>query len=182
MLYVGKALRLSDRLRSYLNGSDGRPMIPDLVAEARDLDVILTDSEVEALLLESTLIRQHRPHFNILLKDDKSFPYVRVSVQEEFPRVSVTRHVRADGARYFGPFTDVRVLRRTLRELRRIFPLRTCRNFEDYRRTGRASTSIRCAVVHDAFRVTPASTGHSPTACCSSFGRRPRWWTVSAAR
>ncbi|NOT35200.1 MAG: excinuclease ABC subunit UvrC, partial [Candidatus Eisenbacteria bacterium] len=137
VLYVGKAIRLSERLRSYLHGTDTRPMIPDLMAEAVDLDVIMTGSDAEALLLESTLVRQHRPHFNILLKDDKSFPYVRVSVQEEFPRVSVTRQVKPDGARYLGPYVDVGNLRRTLRELRRVFPVRTCRNFEDYRRRNR---------------------------------------------
>src|SRR5262245_41091372 len=107
------------------------------MSEAADLDVIITDSEVEALLLEATLVRQHKPDFNIELKDDKSFPYVRVSVQEEWPRLSVTRQVRSDGARYLGPFTDVKLLRKTLREVRRIFPVRTCRNFEDYRRADR---------------------------------------------
>jgi excinuclease ABC subunit C len=107
------------------------------MARAADLDTILSGTEVEALLLESTLIRQHRPYYNVLLKDDKSFPFVRLSVQEEWPRLSVTRRVLDDGARYVGPFTDVKALRRTLRDLRRIFPLRTCRNFEDYRRQDR---------------------------------------------
>jgi excinuclease ABC subunit C len=137
VLYVGKALRLSSRVRSYLAGDESRPFLQDLMGRAADLDVILTDSEAEALLLESTLVRQYKPRFNILLKDDKSFPYVKISVQEEFPRLSVTRQVRADGARYLGPFTDVKLLRRTLRELRRVFPVRTCRNFEDYRRADR---------------------------------------------
>jgi excinuclease ABC subunit C len=137
VLYVGKALRLSSRVRSYLAGEGNRPFLAELMDEASDLDVILTDSEVEALLLESTLIRQHKPRFNILLKDDKSFPYVKITVQEEVPRLSVTRQVRHDGARYLGPFTDVKLLRRTLREVRRVFPVRTCRNFEDYRRSNR---------------------------------------------
>ncbi|HEY3217050.1 MAG TPA: excinuclease ABC subunit UvrC, partial [Candidatus Eisenbacteria bacterium] len=137
VLYVGKAKRLSARVRSYLSGENSHPWLRELMAGARDLDVILTDTEVEAVLLEATLIRQHGPRFNVLLKDDKSFPYVKVSVQEEFPRLSVTRQVRPDGARYLGPFTDVKRLRRTLRELRRIFPVRTCRNFEDYRRANR---------------------------------------------
>jgi excinuclease ABC subunit C len=136
VIYVGKAQRLAHRVRGYLAG-DNDPFHVELMEEAADLDVILTDSEVEALLLESTLIRQHHPRFNIRLKDDKSFPYVRVSVQEEWPRLSVTRQVRSDGARYLGPFTDVKLLRRTLREVRRIFPVRTCRNFEDYRRADR---------------------------------------------
>ena len=153
VLYVGKAKRLSDRVRSYLTGQDGRPLVPELMAEATDLDVILTATEAEALLLESTLIRQHKPHYNILLKDDKSFPYVRVSVQEEFPRLSVTRLVRDDGARYLGPYVDVARMRRTLRELRRIFPVRTCRDFEDYRRRNRP-----CLYYHIRRCVGPCTT------------------------
>ena len=137
VLYVGKAKSLGARVRSYLSGENSHPRLRELMAEAVDLDSILTDSEAEALLLEATLVRQHRPHYNVLLKDDKSFPYVRLSVQEEYPRLSVTRQVRSDGARYLGPYTDVKHLRRTLREVRRIFPVRTCRNFEDYRRANR---------------------------------------------
>jgi excinuclease ABC subunit C len=137
VLYVGKAKSLAQRVRNYLAEDLAEPRLHELMSRAQDLDTILTDTEVEALLLESTLIRQHRPTYNILLKDDKSFPYVRVSVQEEFPRVSVTRQVRNDGARYLGPYTDVKLLRRTLREIRPIFPLRSCRNFEDYRRADR---------------------------------------------
>ncbi|MBI1798197.1 MAG: excinuclease ABC subunit UvrC [Candidatus Eisenbacteria bacterium] len=137
VLYVGKALSLVHRVRGYLSGDVQHPRLADLMSRAADLDSILTDTESEALLLEATLIRQHRPHFNILLKDDKSFPYVRISVQEEIPRLSVTRRVLDDGARYLGPYTDVKRLRRTLREIRRVFPVRTCRNFEDYRRSNR---------------------------------------------
>ncbi|HKQ57212.1 MAG TPA: excinuclease ABC subunit UvrC, partial [Candidatus Eisenbacteria bacterium] len=136
VIYVGKAKRLSQRVRSYLVEADDAWRV-ELMREAADLDVIMTDSEVEALLLEATLIRQHKPRYNVLLKDDKSFPYVKVSMQEEFPRLSVTRQVRNDGARYLGPFTDVKRLRRTLRHVRRIFPVRTCRNFEDYVRADR---------------------------------------------
>jgi len=137
VLYVGKANSLAARVRSYLAGDPQRPRMDEMMARAADVDTIVTASEAEALLLESTLIRQHRPHYNVLLKDDKSFPFVKVSVREEFPRLSVTRRVRDDGSRYLGPFTDVKNLRRTLRDLRRIFPLRTCRNFEDYRRQDR---------------------------------------------
>jgi len=137
VLYVGKARSLAQRVRSYVSGDNTEPRLVELMEKAVDLDTILTDTEAEALLLEATLIRQHRPHYNVLLKDDKSFPYVKISVQEEFPRLSVTRRVLNDGARYLGPFTDVRSLRRMLREIRRIFPVRTCRNFEDYRRSNR---------------------------------------------
>lgn len=137
VLYVGKALSLAARVRAYLSHDPARPQMDEMMARATDLDTILTGSEVEALLLESTLIRQHKPHYNVLLKDDKSFPFVKLSVQEEWPRLSVTRRVVDDGARYVGPFTDVRSLRRTLRELRRVFPLRTCRDFEGHRREDR---------------------------------------------
>ncbi|MFN8588252.1 MAG: excinuclease ABC subunit UvrC [Candidatus Eisenbacteria bacterium] len=137
VLYVGKAIQLSQRVRSYLAHDPQRPRMDDMIARAADVDVIVTDTEAEALLLESTLIRQHKPHYNVLLKDDKSFPFVKLSMADDFPRVSVTRRVRDDGGRYLGPFTDVKNLRRTLRELRRVFPLRTCRNFEDYARRDR---------------------------------------------
>ena len=137
VLYVGKAMSLVSRVRSYLAPDPQRPLMSEMMDRAVDVDTILTASEVEALLLESTLVRQHRPHYNVLLKDDKSFPFVKLSVQEEWPRLSVTRRVLDDGARYIGPFTDVKALRRTLRDLRRIFPVRTCRNFEDYRRQDR---------------------------------------------
>ena len=169
VLYVGKALSLQHRVRSYLSGDSGHPRLPELMERATDLDTILTASEAEALLLEATLIRQHRPHYNILLKDDKSFPYVRISVQEEFPRLSVTRRVLNDGARYLGPYTDVKSLRRTLREMRRIFPVRTCRNFEDYRRSNRP-----CLYFHIR-RCTGPCTHAQPDHSAPSTAR---WWTA----
>lgn len=137
VLYVGKAVHLASRVRSYLTPDPQRPRMEEMTARAVEVDTILTATESEALLLESTLIRQHRPHYNVLLKDDKSFPFVKLSLQDEFPRVSVTRRVKDDGARYLGPFTDVRALRRTLRDLRRVFPVRTCTDFEDHRRDDR---------------------------------------------
>ena len=137
VLYVGKALSLAQRTRSYLAADVAEARIREMVDRAVDIDTIVTASEAEALLLEASLIRQHHPHYNVLLKDDKSFPYVKLSVQEPFPRLSVTRQVRDDGARYLGPYTDVKRLRRTLREIRRIFPVRTCRDFDDHVRTNR---------------------------------------------
>jgi len=137
VLYVGKAVNLASRVRSYMTHDPQRPQMDEMRERAADVDTILTGSEVEALLLESTLIRQHRPHYNILMKDDKSFPFVRISVREEWPRLSITRRVQDDGSRYVGPFTDVKALRSTLRDLKRIFPLRTCRDFEEHRRQNR---------------------------------------------
>ena len=161
VLYVGKASSLASRVRSYLKPDSQRPRMEEMMQRASDVDTILTDTEAEALLLESTLIRQHRPHYNVMLKDDKSFPFVKLSMADEFPRLSVTRRVRDDGARYLGPFTDVKNLRRTLRELRRIFPLRTCRNFATYQKQDRPCLYYhikRCAgPCYSRARVDPVS-------------------------
>src|SRR5215831_7367153 len=138
VLYVGKAKRLDHRGRSYLQPpAVEHPKTARLLRLAADVDFIVTESEAEALMLESTLVREHRPHFNIRLKDDKTFPWVKLSVGEPVPRLSITRKVVEDGSRYFGPYTDVGALRSTLRVLRRVFPLRTCANFEQYRKADR---------------------------------------------
>jgi excinuclease ABC subunit C len=149
VIYVGKAKRLDSRVRSYFQaGRSPHPRTDRLVALVADLDVIATGSEAEALLLEATLVREHQPTFNVRLKDDKTFPWVKLSVQEIYPRLSVTRRVVDDGARYFGPYTDVRALRTTLRFLRRLFPIRTCRNIDRYIKDDRPCLNAhiqRCA-------------------------------------
>jgi excinuclease ABC subunit C len=138
VLYIGKAKRLDHRVRSYLVPAPAlHPRTGRMMRLVADLDFIVTESEAEALVLESTLVREHRPHFNIRLKDDKTFPWVKLSVKEEVPRLSITRKLVDDGSRYFGPFTDVGALRRTMRVLRRVFPLRTCADLEHYRRIDR---------------------------------------------
>ena len=138
VLYVGKAKRLDHRGKSYLQPpAVDHPKTARLLRLATDLDFIVTESEAEALMLESTLVREHRPHFNIRLKDDKTFPWVKLTVGERVPRLSITRKVVEDGSRYFGPYTDVGALRSTLRVLRRVFPLRTCANFDQYRKADR---------------------------------------------
>ncbi len=138
VIYVGKAKRLDSRVRSYFQpGRAPHPRTDRLVALVDDLDVIVTGSEAEALILEATLVREHQPYFNVRLKDDKTFPWVKLSLQETFPRLSVTRRVLDDGARYFGPYTDVRALRTTLRFLRRMFPIRTCADIERHIRDDR---------------------------------------------
>jgi len=136
VLYIGKAKRLDHRGRSYLQPSE-HPKTARLLRLASDLDFIVTETEAESLMLESTLIREHRPTFNIRLKDDKTFPWVKLSVGEPVPRLSITRKVVEDGSRYFGPYTDVGALRATLRVLRRVFPLRTCANFDQYKKADR---------------------------------------------
>lgn len=131
VIYVGKALSLKNRVRSYFQpGAQHPPKTRLLLEKVADLEVIVTDSEVEALILEQNLIKEHRPHYNVLLKDDKSYPYLKVTLGEDFPRVMITRrHVR-DGSRYFGPYTRVGAVNETLRLLKKIFPFRSCKQKE----------------------------------------------------
>jgi excinuclease ABC subunit C len=126
VLYAGKAKNLRSRVRQYFQKSrapDGR--ISQMLSKATDLEIIVTDSEVEALILEANLIKQLKPRYNVSLKDDKSYPYI-VITNEPFPRVFVTRQVRKDGSRYFGPYTDVKNVRSALKSTRDIFPIRSC--------------------------------------------------------
>lgn len=128
VLYVGKAKRLKPRVRSYYAADAGiSPKTHMLMQQVADLETIVVPSEAHALILEYNLIKEHRPRFNIVLRDDKSYPYVKVTVQEPFPRVFVTRQVTDDGARYFGPYTDVGAMRRALNVVKRIFTVRSCR-------------------------------------------------------
>jgi excinuclease ABC subunit C len=127
VLYVGKAKRLRSRVRSYL-GSDHLESVKTraLMRQAADLDTIVVPTEAHALILEANLIKEYRPRFNIALRDDKSYPYIKVTVQEPFPRVFVTRRLLDDAAKYFGPYTDVGQMRRALNVVKRIFTVRSC--------------------------------------------------------
>ena len=132
IIYVGKAIVLKNRVRQYFQSSRNHtPKVRAMVSHIADFETIMTANEVESLILEANLIKKHRPRYNIRLKDDKSYPYVKVTVQEEFPRVFITRRVLRDGARYFGPYTNVTALRDSLKLLRRLFPLRTCRTMPE---------------------------------------------------
>jgi excinuclease ABC subunit C len=125
VIYVGKALRLRDRLRSYFNAAQsGRTA--DLVRRIYDFEFMTSANEVEALVLEANLIKHYRPRFNIRLKDDKNYLYLKLPVTEEFPRVHYSRRVLNDGARYFGPYTSAQSLRSTVKSLRQLLPFRTC--------------------------------------------------------
>jgi excinuclease ABC subunit C len=125
ILYVGKSKNLRDRMRSYFGAPRGlSSKTRRLVAQIADFDTILTTSELEALLLEMNLIKQHRPKYNILLKDDKSYPYIKVTLQEPWPRVLTTRKVLEDGARYFGPYASAGAVRRLLKQLNQLFAFR----------------------------------------------------------
>ena len=127
ILYIGKAAVLADRVRSYFqNGADLSPKITVLVSLIHDLETIITQSELEALLLESNLIKQHRPPFNVVLRDDKQYPYLRFPIKDDFPRLSIVRRVKKDKALYFGPYVPTGAMRETIKIIRKVFPLATC--------------------------------------------------------
>ncbi|MBL7958676.1 excinuclease ABC subunit C [bacterium] len=126
VIYIGKAKILRNRVRQYFQESKRDDLkLQVMVSKVRDVEIIETDSEVEALILESNLVKEYRPRYNIELKDDKSFPYIKVT-DELFPRIYVTREKEKSGGRFFGPYTDVKNLRHTLKTLHRIFPVRSC--------------------------------------------------------
>ncbi|MEP0821229.1 MAG: excinuclease ABC subunit C [Ignavibacterium sp.] len=125
ILYVGKAQNLRSRVRQYFSSRQHEPRLEKLVSRIADVELMVTDSEVEALILEANLIKSHKPRYNVLLKDDKSYPYI-VITNEPFPRVFVTRRIVRDGSRYFGPYADVKTMRHALKTVRDIFMIRSC--------------------------------------------------------
>ncbi|HTZ07135.1 MAG TPA: excinuclease ABC subunit UvrC [Gaiellaceae bacterium] len=137
LLYVGKAKTLRSRVRSYFQRTgDGRAQIASLPGRVADIEVIVTGSEVEALHLEQNLVKRHRPPFNVRLRDDKSFPYIAVTVEDEFPRVMFTRERHRPGVVYFGPYANAKKVRETLDVLNRVFPYRPCEGPKPGRHSG----------------------------------------------
>ena len=137
VLYVGKAKSLRPRVRSYFQaGADTRTAIAQLPDRVADLEVIVTDTEVEALHLEQNLVKRHRPPFNVRLRDDKSFPYIAVTVEDEYPRVMFTRERHRRGVVYFGPYANAKKVRETLDVLNRVFPYRPCEGPQPGRHSG----------------------------------------------
>lgn len=131
IIYVGKAINLRNRVRSYVRQDANRaPKVTAMMRRAVDVEIIQTKTEMEALILENTLIKEHHPKYNIMLRDDKTYPYIKVAVQEDFPRVYMTRRMERDGAKYFGPFTDVTAVHQVLKLLCLYYPLRTCRSMK----------------------------------------------------
>ncbi len=127
VIYVGKAVNLRDRVRSYFHASAQKnPRTRQLVKRIADIDWIVVGSELEALILEMNLIKKHRPHYNVRLKDDKRYPYIKIHWQDPYPKVTVTRRVVDDGSRYFGPYTSVWAVHQSLDLLRKLFPYLTC--------------------------------------------------------
>lgn len=134
VIYVGKAVVLKNRVRSYFrNLASHTPKVKAMVAKIAEIETIVTSSEVEALILECNLIKKYRPRYNISLKDDKTYPYLKVTMQEDFPRLYVTRRQLRDGARYYGPYADAGAMHATVKLLRSMFPLRTCRKMNQDR-------------------------------------------------
>ena len=128
VIYVGKAVVLKNRVRSYFrNLASHTPKVRAMVEKIAEFETIVTSSEVEALILECNLIKKYRPRYNIMLKDDKTYPFLKVTVNEDFPRIYVTRRQVRDGAKYYGPYADVGAMHDTVKLLRSMFPLRTCR-------------------------------------------------------
>ncbi|GMW03488.1 MAG: UvrABC system protein C [Candidatus Hydrogenedentota bacterium] len=126
IIYVGKAKNLRARIRSYINETDSRYTVKFLMNRVAGIDFLVTANEKEALLLENHLIKQHRPRYNVHLKDDKTHVMLRVNIAHDFPRVTVTRKFRKDGSKYFGPYSSAGSVRETLKAIQRVFPLRTC--------------------------------------------------------
>ena len=133
IIYVGKAVNLKNRVRSYFRDSEHTPKVAAMIANIDDFDVLLCDSNLEALCLECNLIKLHKPHYNILLKDDKHYPYIRVNLKEPFPRLELARRMpegggtKKDGAKYFGPYIGATAVRQVIEAVRGVFPLRTCK-------------------------------------------------------
>ncbi len=131
IIYVGKAVNLRNRVRSYVRHDAKRaPKVSAMMSHAADVETIVVANEMEALILENTLIKKHRPRYNIMLRDDKTYPYIKVTVQEDYPRVFMTRRVHRDGARYFGPFADAGAVHRVLKLIQRAFRIRSCRTMQ----------------------------------------------------
>ena len=126
IIYVGKAVNLKNRVRSYFQGRDHTPKVASMVSRIDDFDIVLCRTNLEALILECNLIKLHKPYYNILLKDDKQYPYIRVDLNDPYPRLTLARKVQQDGARYFGPYTGAGAVRDVLESVKKLFPLRTC--------------------------------------------------------
>ncbi len=127
IIYVGKAVALKNRVRQYFQSSrDKSPKILQMVSKIASFEYIVTDSELEALVLENNLIKEHRPRYNTMLKDDKTYPYIKVTVKENYPRIMVTRQIKKDKAKYFGPFTSSTSVNNTIDFLRKSFKIRNC--------------------------------------------------------
>ena len=127
IIYVGKAVVLKNRVRQYFQSlSNQTPKVQAMVRRIKEFEYIVTDTELEALILECNLIKKYRPKFNIMLKDDKNYPYIKVTMNEEYPRILMTRKVEKDGAKYFGPYTSAFAVKNTIDLIKKLFPIKSC--------------------------------------------------------
>jgi len=130
IIYVGKSKNLRTRVRSYFGGKDTRPMIPFLMSRIKDVEFIVTNTEKEALILENSMIKKHKPRYNVTFKDDKNYFNIRIDPRDKFPRLQLVRRTTRDGARYFGPYSSSAAVKETLQFIQKVFPLRTCKDVE----------------------------------------------------
>jgi excinuclease ABC subunit C len=126
IIYIGKAKNLRNRVRSYFRRNSHDPKTIRMIAQIADFDLLATENEIESLILEANLVHEHSPRYNVMLKDDKHFPYIKITTNEPFPRALVVRRLEKDGATYFGPYTNAKAMRTTLALLTRLFKIRTC--------------------------------------------------------
>ena len=156
IIYVGKAVNLRNRVTSYVRHDANRaPKVAAMVSHAADLETIVVATEMEALILENTLIKKYHPHYNIMLRDDKTYPYIKVTVQEDYPRIFMTRRVSRDGARYFGPFADSTAVHRVLKLMQRAYHITRA---GPCRQTGRACNITCTTVMRRASTILPKPT------------------------
>lgn len=128
IIYVGKAIVLKNRVRQYFQASANHsPKVAAMVSKITEFEYIVTHSELEALILECNLIKKHKPRYNILLKDDKNYPYIKVTMHEEYPRILMTRRIEKDGARYYGPYSSAGAVKETIELLKKLFPVKSCK-------------------------------------------------------
>ena len=127
IIYVGKAVNLKNRVRSYFRDTAHTPKVAAMISHIDDFEILLCETNLEALILECNLIKLHRPYYNILLKDDKHYPYLKVNMKDPFPRLELTRKQEKDGARYFGPYIGASAVKQVIEAVRGVFPIRTCR-------------------------------------------------------
>jgi excinuclease ABC subunit C len=170
ILYIGKAAVLADRVRSYFQkGADLSPKIRTLVSLIRDLETIVTKSELESLLLESNMIKRYRPRFNVVLRDDKQYPYLRFPIKEDFPRLSIVRKVRKDKALYYGPYVPTGAMRQTINIIRKVFPLATCKIDID-------GTAERACIEFEIKRCMAPCTGNQTKEEYHHIVKQVRWF------
>lgn len=170
IIYIGKAAILSDRVRSYFQqGTDLTPKNRVLVSQVIDLETLVTHSELEALILESNLIKRHRPRFNVVLRDDKQYPYLRLPIHDDFPRLSIVRRVKQDKALYFGPYVPTGAMRDTLKVIRKVFPLATCNIEID-------GTAERACLEFEIKRCMAPCTGNQTKEAYHQIVKQVRWF------